>query len=72
MHQPIPSERSDLQEAAHAFACWRKSKPTKRARIPKHLIEMHFPEAKPYVLAGVDTDGGEALPAQRAYTIKSS
>ena len=26
MHQLIPSERADLQEAAHAFACWERSR----------------------------------------------
>ncbi len=51
MHQPIPSERSDLQEAAHAFASWRESKPTKRTRIPEKHWELACHLAKTHGIA---------------------
>ena len=51
MHQPIPSERNNLQEAAHAFARWRKCKPTKRARIPEELWELACHAAKTHGIA---------------------
>ena len=51
MHQPIPSERTDLQEAAQAFARWRHSKPTSRARIPEDLWELACRVAKVHGVA---------------------
>ena len=38
MHQPISFERTDLQEAAQAFARWRKCKPTERARMSRDSV----------------------------------
>ena len=37
MHQPMPSERVDLQEAAQAFARLRHTKPTRRGRVTQDL-----------------------------------
>jgi len=51
MHQPIPSEHTDLQEATQAFARWRQSKPTKRARIPEDLWELACRTAKTHGIA---------------------